>query len=108
MFVTSTSDWRRAMATGIAQRGSTPSIKSKDSTSFGSVVAIAGTEAHSLSVQVLNQKKQERKSLISTAVIRRRLISVRMSFTIVVAVASWFALLAALYFLRVLGMIGGR
>ena len=53
----------------------------------------------------LEQGKEERKSLVTPGRIGKRLASIRVNYTLVVAVVCWFAFALFICFMRLLGFI---
>ena len=58
----------------------------------------------------LEQEKQERNSTLVMIGrrIAKRLATVRVSYTLLIALAGWFGLILFLYFMRLLGFMDGR
>lgn len=61
-----------------------------------------------MTVGELNRKEIEQKALSLPAAIGKRLLSVRVSYRMMVMVVCWFLFAIAIYFMRALGLIDPR
>ena len=61
-----------------------------------------------MTVQLMQEKDDQKKSRITPATIARRIGSIRMSYRLVIEVVSWLALVLFIHLLQVVGIIEGR
>jgi hypothetical protein len=59
-------------------------------------------------VQLIQEKEEQKKSFLTPAEIGRRIGSIRVSYTLMIALICWFLLALLFYVLQVVGAIAGR